>query len=347
MDDLLSWLKSHPLYPKIYWKSRENKVEIAAAGAYAVYDRLPHTQRPVFGGMRFTEKTGKDPTWKDFPSYYFFEPLEIKTAAPSACVPYKMDSSCARCDTPSYPLWEKHVHAVLASPVDKVVLARRTSFQCSLDPFSLLRSLIHPQLTCFLLQLSKDVTFLGATPERLYRRKGRHIESEALAGTRPKDKAHELLDNLKECTEFTAVKTYIHEKLSSLCSKVEYDSSDKIIYTAHLAHKYHRFAGLLKDNPCDRTLLNTLHPTPAIAGTPREDALSLIQNLESFDRGWYAGAIGWASPSSADFAVAIRSALVTSNHLHAFTGAGIVAGASPESEWQELEMKLFPFMRCF
>jgi menaquinone-specific isochorismate synthase len=86
-------------------------------------------------------------------------------------------------------------------------------------------------------------------------------------------------------------------------------------------------------------VLEALHPTPAVGGTPRLKAIELIRTLEPFDRGWYSGPVGWLGPYSSEFAVGIRSGLIHGNRLSLFAGAGIVAGSTIEGEWREIEQK--------
>jgi len=87
--------------------------------------------------------------------------------------------------------------------------------------------------------------------------------------------------------------------------------------------------------------VDRLHPTPALCGTPRDQARAFITAHEGIDRGWYGGPIGWTSAGGdGTFAVAIRSALLQANQAHAFVGAGLVAASEPAREWSETEQKL-------
>ena len=90
----------------------------------------------------------------------------------------------------------------------------------------------------------------------------------------------------------------------------------------------------------DWQLLQKIHPTPAVGGSPRRKALSQIRALEQHQRGWYAGACGFISEDVSEFTVAIRSGLWHQNQLHLYTGAGILTGSDAEAEWQELDTKL-------
>ena len=96
-----------------------------------------------------------------------------------------------------------------------------------------------------------------------------------------------------------------------------------------------------------RLSLPVLHPTPAVGGYPRGEALGEIRQLEPFDRGWYAGPVGWIGAEASEFAVGLRSGLVRGRTLALFSGAGIVAGSVPDEEWTEIEQKIGDFTRMF
>jgi menaquinone-specific isochorismate synthase len=86
--------------------------------------------------------------------------------------------------------------------------------------------------------------------------------------------------------------------------------------------------------------LARLHPTPAVGGSPRKEAIARIRELESFPRGLYAGAIGWLNArGGGEFLVGIRSALVEGCTARVYAGAGIVEGSDPEREYAETELK--------
>ena len=88
-------------------------------------------------------------------------------------------------------------------------------------------------------------------------------------------------------------------------------------------------------------LLASLHPTPAVAGLPRPEAMRHISEHEGFDRGWYAAPVGWLDGrGDGDFLVALRSALVQGDRCHMYAGCGIVQGSDPASEYLETCLKL-------
>ena len=97
---------------------------------------------------------------------------------------------------------------------------------------------------------------------------------------------------------------------------------------------------ILNPNTTTKALLETLHPTPAVAGLPKQLALQFIEDHESYPRGWYAGTVGYIDAHKSDFSVAIRSALIAHKSIKLFAGAGLVKGSKARQEWQELDNKI-------
>jgi isochorismate synthase EntC len=94
-------------------------------------------------------------------------------------------------------------------------------------------------------------------------------------------------------------------------------------------------------------LVAALHPTPAVCGDPREEALETLAFEEPFERGWYAGPVGWFDgDGNGMFAPALRSAVLADEAWRLYAGAGIVAGSHPEAEWIETGIKLEPMLRA-
>ena len=135
----------------------------------------------------------------------------------------------------------------------------------------------------------------------------------------------------------------IIERLNPLCETLGIDALPSEMTLAQGRHLVSRIEGLLAEGVTTLDILETLHPTPAVGGTPRPDALDAIRRLEPFDRGWYAGPVGWIGPDAAEFAVALRCGLVWPRRLSLFSGAGIVSGSTPEAEWDEIEHKIVSF----
>ena len=255
-----------------------------------------------------------------------------------------------RNDQPDQALWQKDVEQILSdSCVEKVVLARRTSinFKLAPDPWAMLRQLkaVTPNSYHFAFQFKKTV-FLGASPERLYRRYQRSIESEALAGTVPITTDPKILENSdKNMREHALVVDAIKESFNELCTNFDFAKAPSILTLPNGHHLITKFQGQLKDGINDEDILQSLHPTPALGGTPKNQAMAIIRKLEGFSRGWYGAPIGYVGLDWAEFVVGIRSGLVRSKRLSVFAGAGIVQGSIACGEWDEVENKISNFIK--
>lgn len=361
----------------------------------AALERAGEPATRYVGGMRFAPSAAPDPEWAAFGALRFVLPrfllhvqggratltvhlvlpddardpaaleadLErLRPADEAAFAPLPLP--IGRTDAPDRAAWTRGVTdalaAIRAGVLAKVVLARRAEyvFEEALDPFALLRRLEDATPACFhfAVQPAEGIAFVGATPERLFRREGARLWTEAVAGTRPRaaDPARdaalraELLASAKDRREHAFVRRRIVEALRPLCAVCETDRTAVM----PLASKWHLRAavrGGLRPGVGTLDLLGALHPTPAVGGTPTDAALARIAATEPFDRGWYAGPVGWVGAEAAEFAVAIRSGLVRTGaagaSLALYSGAGIVAGSDPEAEWAEIEDKTVDFVR--
>jgi len=93
-------------------------------------------------------------------------------------------------------------------------------------------------------------------------------------------------------------------------------------------------------------LVKDLHPTPALGGEPRSDAMAIIRMVEQMNRGYYAAPVGWIDAAgNGEFAVAIRSALLNKEKAYLYAGGGIVADSDPTSEYAETLVKFRPMLR--
>jgi menaquinone-specific isochorismate synthase len=279
-----------------------------------------------------------------------------------------------RGDRPGPAGWAASVRWALGAFADgalgKVVLARRAdlAFDGRVDPFALLRRLAAATPRCFHVLVAPDDasasagtdagTFVAATPERLFRLAGRDLQTEAVAGTRPRaadDAADdrllgELMASEKDAREHAFVRDAIAERLAPLATDVRVDAAAGAMTLARGRHIRTGIEATLAPATTALDVLRALHPTPAVGGTPREAARDAIGRLEPFDRGLYAGAVGWIGKDAdgaeaAEFAVGIRSALVRGRTVSLYSGAGIVAGSDPAAEWAEIEHKIGDFVR--
>ncbi|HSK38053.1 MAG TPA: isochorismate synthase, partial [Actinomycetota bacterium] len=252
--------------------------------------------------------------------------------------------------------WRAGVLAALAAigsgRLDKVVLAREAAVEAEW-PFpraELLRRLRRlrrrPGGSTFL--YASD-GFVGASPELLVRRQGRVATSRPMAGTVPRgDSAGaeagglaRLTGSPKEAVEHRLVVDAVAEGLAKVADRVQVGRPEvvRLATVAHLATEI--TADLTGPLPTALELAGLLHPTPAVGGSPRDAALAAIAALEPFDRGCYAGPVGWVDRAGdGEWAVALRGATLEGRHARLVAGAGIVPGSDPDTEWAETEHKL-------
>lgn len=289
--------------------------------------------------------------------------LLSSTNGKESLLPAALPGIQQREDLPDLPGWGRAIQNVLDTiehgNLEKLVLARQSRFVFQKEPDSL--SLFHrlaranPDAYQFYFQLEGGSAFLGCSPERLFRRSGRLLFTEAVAGTRPRghtaredrELARQLLQSRKDRHEHFLVVKCILQGLEHLCEKVESQNEPSVLKLARVQHLASRFEGLLKPGVSDADILATLHPTPAVGGYPTRAALATLRRLEPFHRGWYAGPVGWLGREEAEFAVGIRSGLFHQQEGYLYTGAGIVSGSSVQAEWNEIENKLANFLRIF
>ena len=145
----------------------------------------------------------------------------------------------------------------------------------------------------------------------------------------------------------------VRAALESVCRDVVTDAGPEAVRLSSVTHLATSVAGHLDGDGSDAgrpsalTLAGLLHPTPAVAGLPLADALAAIGRLESFERGLYAGPVGWVDArGDGDWAVALRCASLDGSQARLVAGAGIVADSEPDDEWAETEAKLEPMLRA-
>ncbi|MXN77944.1 isochorismate synthase [Burkholderia sp. 4701] len=244
------------------------------------------------------------------------------------------------------------VGAIRRGTLSKVVLARDVLLQVAqpvrIGP--LLRRLRRrdPHAHLFAIREAGGC-FVGATPERLARVADGRVQTHALAGTTPRgdDPASDrtlgdaLLACAKERHEHALVVDAIRDALAPLSAALDVPAQPMLHRLPRLQHLSTPIGGPLDAGVTPLQVVAALHPTPAIAGHPRADALAHLRAHEGFDRGWYAGPIGWIdSHGNGDFVVALRSALISDGACRLFAGCGLVADSEPEREYQETSLKL-------
>lgn len=268
------------------------------------------------------------------------------------------------------PSYEEHLRRITAAintiertRLEKVVLARAVDvdFAEPIDPLLVAARLIDMAVNKngFIADLAPvgRGMLVGSSPEVLVRKQGSTVSAYPLAGSaarqadRVKDElaGRDLLSSGKDLSEHRFVVDHLRSVLAPLCSSLDIPDSPQLMSTNEMWHLATPIAGSLKDPGMSALELAALvHPTPAICGTPTEAAYGLIDAAES-DRGFYAGAVGWADVhGDGEFMVAIRCAEVSPDFLsaRAWAGGGIVASSDPRAELEETTAKLRTIMKA-
>ena len=230
----------------------------------------------------------------------------------------------------------------------KVVLARdvRLWSRTDFDIHEVLDGLARRFPSCFTFLVDGLV---GASPELLLRRRGRYVASRVLAGTArrgpdPEEDARlgeGLMASRKDRWEHDLAARSVSEVLGPLCDRIDIPDAPSLVRLENVQHLGSDLSGTLAGPTHILDILESLHPTAAVAGTPRGAALALIRELEGMDRGRYAGPVGWCDASGdGEFAIALRCAHIEGGRARLFAGAGVVEGSLPESELMETWLKL-------
>ena len=238
--------------------------------------------------------------------------------------------------------------AIRAGDLRKVVLARElvVGADRGIDALGVLRRLAAAFPGCMLAQVDG---FLAASPETLVARHGDVVRSHPLAGTAPRggDPAADsrlaagLLASAKDRAEHQVTIDFVHDTLLPWCSFLDEEAEPSIVGVANVQHLGTMVEGRLSDPaPSVLELVSALHPTPAVGGDPRDEALALIGTLEPGDRGRYAGPVGWVDgEGNGRWAVGIRSAELDGAEARLWAGVGIVADSDPAAELEETRAK--------
>ena len=273
-------------------------------------------------------------------------------------VPYTLEMD-------SREAWEQAVSeglaAIDAGRVEKVVLSRRLKVVAD-QPFSskdLLVNLIDGTAHgTVLLYRYADVFFCGCTPELLVRKHGNKLESMCLAGTCPTSAtgdaaeterlANSLMNDEKNRAEHDYVVRFIRDVLSRTCYDVDVPASPTIMPLTRIQHLMTPARAKLLDGVGLLPMMRDLHPTPAVSGTPVGEAKMLIRQIESYNRGFFAGACGYIDGAGdGEFSVALRTGVFDGEIGWVYAGCGIVAGSDAASEYDEIGLKLQTALSAF
>lgn len=233
----------------------------------------------------------------------------------------------------------------------QVVLSKNTTFTVNGDLLPVYDNLreLNPSPYMYFLKLG-NMAIIGSSPEMLVRVTAKQVETFPIAGTRPvvKDEiennnlAKEMLADEKEVAEHTMLVDLARNDLGRVCKygTVKVRELMSIKRFSHVQHIVSHVEGYLAPKFTSYDALKVVFPAGTVSGAPKVRAMEIIDDLEPYGRGLYAGAIGYfSSNGSCDFAITIRSLIVNGHRASIQSGAGIVIDSVPEKEWKETEDK--------
>jgi isochorismate synthase len=242
--------------------------------------------------------------------------------------------------------------------LDKVVLARAIELtgDRALRPVDLVAALAagDPRAYVYSVDLG-DRTLVGASPELLVSQRNGMVLANPLAGSAPRDpdpvrdgqNATALLYSAKDQGEHRVVVDAVADGLAPLCRRLTVPERPELLRTGTMWHLSSRVTGVPRDGVTALDLALALHPTPAVCGLPTAAAETLITELEPFDRGFYAGMVGWTDArGNGEWAVTIRCVELRDRSLRLFAGAGVVPESTPDGEVAETAAKFRAVLRA-
>lgn len=239
----------------------------------------------------------------------------------------------------------------------KVVLARQMAIHGSFQSVTqILQRLAEQQPQTYLFLLASDQhAFIGATPERLIRGTKSQFMTAGIAGSAPRGSTmqeddeigKELLKDFKNTQEHGIVAQRLEDQLANIVAGDVTVSSRRLLKNRDIQHLAMTFSGERKQGVPLIDAVELIHPSPALGGEPQGLALQWIKDHEPFGRGLYGAPIGWLDPIEdvGEFAVGIRSGILTETTGILYAGCGIVADSDPEAERQETLLKFQPMLR--
>jgi len=261
-------------------------------------------------------------------------------------------------DEPSRARWLGAVNHALeqirSGRVDKVVLAREHTgtVHGGLDVAALVRQMAAEDRNSYAFGVAGLV---GATPELLIARWGSNVESLVLAGSAARGATAEedarlgqgLAGSPKERTEHRHAVDSVTAQLRPRCATLRISAAPALLKLTHLQHLATTVRGNLTNSTTALELVQLLHPTAAVCGTPAPAAMALIRQLEPADRGCYTGPVGWTDArGDGEWGIALRCAQLDGPRIRVHAGAGIVDGSVPEAELRETDLKFRSMLRA-
>ena len=383
--DLLAWLKGQSAYPQFYLHFRDEAKALATLGEERSFSQLNLAQEfieesgfPLVGGLQFqgtaqfvlpkilVEQDEKGALVSFFVKdeqsandtlahLKTFENLTALSALPKQIPLHTEPRANERtwCDWVNQALVE-----IKCGELIKIVLANETTFHLkqAINAYDFLSESEKQNQGCYHFLWAEHLhsVFVGSTPERLFAREYNLLLTEALAGTASVSESEEetlsqanwLLNDEKNLKENWLVVEDISQNLRKQVESFDV-SNVELKPLRKVQHLIRKIRANLTAHYADVNILKAIHPTAAVSGLPQQQAKMILSEIETFDRGWYAGTLGMMSDACSEFCVAIRSAFIEDHRIRVFAGAGIVAGSQPLEEWKEIERKAAGLISLF
>jgi menaquinone-specific isochorismate synthase len=254
---------------------------------------------------------------------------------------------------------ETTLSAIRTGSISKAVLARtrEVELEGALSAVQVLLALWsqHTRTHAFLFEPRPGALLLGAAPEALATLRDGMVTATAVAGSVPRGAdareddllARELLESRKDRAEHRVVVEDMVTRLAPLAGPIRAQAEPHILRLARIQHLETEIEAPAHPGLSVLELVEALHPTPAVCGVPRDAALDFLLDAEPFQRGWYAGPVGWFdTEGEGHFVPALRTAVGDGRTWRLFAGAGIVEGSRPSMEWEETAIKFLPVLRA-
>lgn len=241
---------------------------------------------------------------------------------------------------------------------EKVVIARsvKMNFKKEVPSVTALHHITSEQQESYQFGLQKEQQlFFGATPERLIEIVDGRAYSACVAGSIGRGKSaaedrklgDELLADKKNRQEHQYVVNMISDVFNDFCTDISLPNAPKLLKIRDIQHLFTPVEGVVERGANIFSLVEALHPTPALGGVPTNISMDIIRDKESMNRGYYAAPIGWTDAAgNGEFAVAIRSALLDADQAYLYAGGGIVADSKVTQEYDETWVKFRPVLRA-
>src|SRR5699024_10721772 len=360
------------------WEKYKNDIEL-------IHPNSERHHLKICGGFQFsTHKSGDE--WREFGINHFALPEVLVTMEQGqACITYTVEGDKFEIDTflaiidrltqkdvqPSDEIgdikriddiYKDEWRELVKDTIDildenkKIVLARKRliMFDKNINiPYILNRAMQSEYYSYLCVLESQDSVLLAQTPEQLMEVKDDVLSTKAVAGTINrthrdtivKANIDAFLNDDKILNEHHFVVKSILNDIKPYVEEITFNKKPQILTNDHLYHLYTKIEGRLLQNSYIG-LLDNLHPTPALGGYPKEEAISYIENNEFGTRGLYGAPVGYIDMyDNCEFIVAIRSMLIKKNQATLFAGCGIVQNSDADSEVEETAVKFNPMMK--